>query len=228
MRKILTVFLVVSLFVMIFAPAAMAQDESVEAGLTPDSPFYFLKQLVEKIQYMFTFGAENKVELLNRFGEKRLAEAQKMIEKGKTDLVEGCLNRYQEHLKKAQGLAENLDNEEVCKKVTEATSKHMETLNGLLEKAPERARGSIEQAVEVSQTGCERAIEALQKKIQIQEHNEGEESEIRAEQQTRTQEMKEDTGECEYECECEQTQEQNQEHIQEEIKDQTKNKTVNR
>jgi len=219
MRKILTVFLVVSLFVMIFAPAAMAQDESVEAGLTPDSPFYFLKQWVEEIQLMFTFKAENKIELLNRFAEKRIAEAQKMIEKGKTDLAEKCLNRYEKHLNKTQGIIEKLGNEEVYMKVAEATSKHGRILNELLEKVPETAKESIGRAVEVSQTGHKRAEEALQKKIQIQEHNEGEESEIRAEQQTRTQEM-EDDGECKEECE--QIQEQNQEHIQEEIKDQTK------
>ncbi|MDO8886645.1 DUF5667 domain-containing protein [Candidatus Oleimmundimicrobium sp.] len=218
MRKILTVFLVVSLFVMVFAPAVMAQDESVEPGLTPDSSFYFLKVWVEEFQLMFTFRAENKVELLNKFAEKRIAEAQKMIEKGKIDLAEKCLSRYEKHLNKTQSIIEKLGNEEVYMKVAEATSKHERVLNELLEKVPERARDSIEQAIEVSQTGHNRAGEALQKvlqkKIQIQEQNEGEETMIKTEQQTKTQ-----TKECIEDCEeeCEQIQERTEEQIKEQL-----------
>ncbi len=215
MRKILVVFLVASLVVMIFAPTAMAQDELVEPGITPDSPFYFLKQWVEEIQLMCTFRAENKIEFLNRFAEKRLAEAQKMIEKGKMDLAEKCLNRYEKHLNKTQGISEKLGDEEVYMKVVEATSKHMRILNGLLKKVPARAEDSIKQAVEVSQTGYEKAEEAVQNKIQVQEQDEDEKNEIRIEQQTRIQ-LEECVKECEEECE------QIQKHAQEWVKEQTK------
>jgi len=218
MKKKLAIILVVSLFVMVFAPVALAQDESVEPGITPDSPFYFLKEWIEEIQVMFTFRAENKVELLNRFAEKRLAEAQKMIEKGKTDLAEKCLSRYEKHLNKTQDIIEKLGDEEVCMKVAEATSKHERILSELLGKVPNTAKESIGRAIEVSKTGHIRAEEALQKvlknRIQIQEQNEGEETGIKTEQQTKTQ-TKEQVENCEEDCE--QIQDCTQEQVKEQL-----------
>ena len=83
---------------------ALAQEvELPSPGLTPDSPFYFLKSWEEKIQLFFTFGAENKAKQYLHLSEVRLAEYKKMIEKGKTEIAEKTLDKYQKQLDRALG-----------------------------------------------------------------------------------------------------------------------------
>ena len=83
------IIIICCLFVFGFASAVLAQGEAstatqslANAGLLPDSPFYFLKTWKEKIQIFFTFGAENKARQFMHLAEVRLAEYQKMMENG--------------------------------------------------------------------------------------------------------------------------------------------------
>ena len=72
------------------------------SGLTPDSPLYFLKTWQEKIKLIFTFGEENKTKEYLRLSGVRLAEYQKMIEKGKTEIAQKPLDKYESQLKKLE------------------------------------------------------------------------------------------------------------------------------
>lgn len=214
MKRMLIVLLVASLLLTVAAPAVWAQEEAADPGLTPDSPFYFLKTWIEKIQLAFTFAPEKKVEVLNKLAEKRVAEARKMIEKGKPELAERCLERYEKHLGKAQEMAEKTKEEkaeEVYERVAEATSKHVEVLERVLEKVPEQAKGAaIKHAIKVSQHGHERALEALQKRIQIREKHEREQ-EMKQEQEKEQEQVQEQ----------ERVREQEQEQVQEQIGEQS-------
>ncbi|MEK7635690.1 MAG: DUF5667 domain-containing protein [Patescibacteria group bacterium] len=55
-------YLIISfLTAIVLTGIASAQASLPDAGLLPDSPFYFLKSWKESIQLFFTFNAENKV-----------------------------------------------------------------------------------------------------------------------------------------------------------------------
>lgn len=51
----------------------------VSAGLTPESPFYFLNKISDSLQELFTFSPEAKVKLQLAFAAERVAEAKAML-----------------------------------------------------------------------------------------------------------------------------------------------------
>ena len=159
--------LIISVFLFSLGAGVFAQEtELPDPGLTPDSPFYFLETIAEAIGTFFTFGDLKKAERYATLAAERLAEAQAVVEKGKPELVEKTLQRYEKQLnnsiaraKKAQ--AKNQNTEQVMLRVGKATSKHLEVLAEVYEKVPEQAKSAIENAMKASVKGHERAVEAL-------------------------------------------------------------------
>lgn len=67
---------------------------ATDPGITPDSTFYFLDKLAEKIVLIFTFSPEKKAEVLLEDANERLAEAQAMTDAGKDALAEKTAQDY--------------------------------------------------------------------------------------------------------------------------------------
>lgn len=77
------VALVASLFIFT-GGVALAQDQQINlpyAGLTPESPFYFLDRLGENLRQFFTFNPEAKAKLQIEFAGERIAEIKVIVEK---------------------------------------------------------------------------------------------------------------------------------------------------
>ena len=171
MKKI--TLLITLLILISFTMGVSAQEaELPEPGLTPDSPFYFLETITETIGTFFTFGDLKKAERHAVLSAERLSEAKAMVEKGKPELVEKTLARYENQLNKSvaraeKAMAKSKDAEkatEVVANVGKATSKHLEILAKVYEKVPEEAKPGIENAMKASLKGHEKAIEALKSK----------------------------------------------------------------
>lgn len=129
--------------------------------ITPDSPFYFLKTWRDSIQTFFTIGAENKAKQYLHLSEIRLAEYNKMVEKGKEDIAKKTLEKYENQLNRAVVNAEELkqkgkDITDLTQSIEKTTSKHLEVLQRNLEKAPEQAREGIQNAITNSSKQIER------------------------------------------------------------------------
>ena len=148
---------------------AVSQVELPDPGLTPDSPFYFLEIIAEEIGTFFTFGDLKKAERHAALAAERLAEAQVIAGKGKSELTEKTLARYEVQLQKsiarmekAQTKEENTERVmEVAAKTGKATSRHLEVLAEVYEKVSEEAKPAIENAMKASVKGHEKAVEAL-------------------------------------------------------------------
>ncbi len=78
---IMTAVLAASMFT---GGGVFAQNPQItlpSAGLTPDSPFYFLDRLGENLREFFTFNPEAKVKLQIEFAGERIAEIKVMVDK---------------------------------------------------------------------------------------------------------------------------------------------------
>jgi len=154
MKKIILSIIV---FSFLFRAITFAQEINLpQPGLTPDSPFYFLKLWKESIQAFFTFGAENKAKQFLYLAEVRLAEYQKMTEKGRNETAEKTLGKYENQLNNALAKIEELKNkgkdiENISEKIKTAAAKHIEILEKNLIKAPEAAKEGLKNAIENSQ-----------------------------------------------------------------------------
>ena len=160
-------------FLFSLGTGVLAQEtELPDPGLTPDSPFYFLETIAEEIVTFFTFGDLKKAERYATLAAERLAEAQAVVEKGKSELVEKTLARYEKQLNNSiaraeKAMAEDKNTEKamaVLAKVGKATSKHLEVLAEVYEKVPEQAKSAIENAMKASVKGHEKAVEVLKAK----------------------------------------------------------------
>ncbi|MBM4401778.1 MAG: hypothetical protein FJ044_00845 [Candidatus Cloacimonetes bacterium] len=137
-----------------------------DPGMLPGNPFYFLKSWSEDIGTFFTFGDVAKAERFLNLSEKRLAEANALANKGKSEIAEKAIGRYQEQLSRALAKAEEakakgLDTDEVLAKVSEATLKHQAVLADVYERVPEQAKPAIERAMQVGMRGHEEALKAV-------------------------------------------------------------------
>ncbi len=158
MKKILFSLIVLSF--LIGAVNVWAQNDNLSsAGITPDGPFYFLKTWQETIQTFFTFGAENKAKQFLHLADVRLAEYQKMIEKGKTEIAQKTLEKYEKQLNRAIQKIEELDSKGVdvkglSEKLSTTTLKHIDVLKENLLKVPESGKEGIEKALDVIRKGA--------------------------------------------------------------------------
>lgn len=161
MNKILLSFLIAVLFIGAFS--AMAQNNSLPSpGITPDSPFYFLKAWKETIQTFLTFGAENKARQFLHLADVRLAEYQKMIEKGKNEIAQKTLQKYEKQLDHALQKVEELktkgiDVQGAAQQIENTLNKHVEILKINLQNVPEAAKTGIQKALESSSKAIEKA-----------------------------------------------------------------------
>jgi len=149
-------------------------EEITDVGLLPDSPFYFLKTWWEEIQLFFTFDNVKKAEQQTKLATKRVVEAKKLVEKGKTEKAQKHLEKFQARIQKAVEKMEKAKNqgknvEELVEKLKANNIGQQEVLTEVYEKVPDKAKESILKAMENSTKGLENAIENVQKSGKAQE-----------------------------------------------------------
>ena len=86
------------------SPAYAESDEQldVSAGTTPDSVFYTIDQLNERLQLSITSDDEKKADLLLAYAQERLSESNEMVQQGKDEYVNKLIDQYTETLSKAE------------------------------------------------------------------------------------------------------------------------------
>jgi hypothetical protein len=148
MKKLVSILLILSFCILVLPSKAVAQEEAVttvKAGLTTESPFYFLDRWVEVIELFFTPEGK-KAEKMLEFAEERLAEMEEVTDVVTPEELEVLGEQYQKELDKieqGEGVSE-----EVKEKVREAREKHIQVLERVKENAPEQAQPKLEQVVE--------------------------------------------------------------------------------
>lgn len=122
-------------------------------GILPDSPFYFAKTLGEKIRGFFIFSEPARLKYQLKIAERRLNEAQVLLQKGKGDAASKIIERYQNvsdriNKRMEDAVAKGRDLGEVKDAVIEARSKHIQVLERVLERVPEQAKDAIQKVIE--------------------------------------------------------------------------------
>ncbi len=162
-KKILTGSLLFITFFLI-GGAVFAQEDAVLADpptieefediqeplLSPDSPFYFLRQWQEGVERFLTRSEEAHANLELKHAQRRVGEMKHLARVNKKELLERTQERWQNHIQKAQERAERVSEqrEVVRERVLEATSKHLAVLEKVYEQAPEEAKEGLQRAID--------------------------------------------------------------------------------
>ncbi len=146
------------LFLMLLAPtAAIAAPANVEAGLSPESRFYWFDRMAERITLLFTLDTQDKSQALSKIGLERLAEAEE-VESQET--VGSLISDYLKNQRQADDLAG--DDPDTLVGLNEDQAEALERLDGLIE----QSRGEHEQLAVQAIATTARLLEKQAKKLE--------------------------------------------------------------
>lgn len=167
MAKKLIIIFPLLFSIILFSGAAEAQSDWLpDPGISPDSPFYFLDIWGEKIGMFFAFNFEAKVKKALSYSEERIAEANYLAEKGKTEKIEEIAENYREQIKFAEEKTKEAgekgkDTKDALMQTAKAVSRHFGVFEGIIEKIPAKAGEAVAQAKEKSKSGYIQSLESL-------------------------------------------------------------------
>ena len=144
----------------------------VSPGLTPNSPFYFLDTLAERISLYLTFDTQAKAERALVHAEEKIAELNSLPDEKKEIYLRKVSDQLNHYLKLAETETAELETEEgpseaVTKKVLEVAGRHQVVLQRVYENAPEEVQAGITQALRNSQQLQER----IQTRLEIRKED---------------------------------------------------------
>jgi hypothetical protein len=116
--------------------------------ILPDSPFWKIKALRDRIWLLLTTNESKKVELNLLFADKRLGSSMILFEKGKTEIAYSTLTKAEKYLEEASLLEETArkggsDTSELNLRLANAALKHFEVMNEIISGAPEDVKPGI-------------------------------------------------------------------------------------
>ena len=164
---------------LLFVPILAFAHEPValpNAGLTPESPFYFLDKLGETLREFFTFNPEGKAHLQIDFAAERIAEIKIILETKGVNAkgLEVAESRLQANIAKAAGIVEGekskgKDVSELAKNISEDFDANKEALKQALkdqEHSLEAKEDELKAKIrEARQVGDATQVEALVKEL---------------------------------------------------------------
>lgn len=152
----------------------------VEAGVTPDSPFYFLDLLAEKVKLFFTTDPKELAETYARLALERMAEAQEMTEAEKTQYLEKLVDEYATAIQNARealekALAAGAQVKEVAALLDQA--ENVAALKVVLEKVPGEGKERIKlRLLENVAAGEVLKVKLAKAGVEVEEEKEQEEA----------------------------------------------------
>ncbi|OGM19235.1 hypothetical protein A2955_05135 [Candidatus Woesebacteria bacterium RIFCSPLOWO2_01_FULL_37_19] len=119
--------------------------------ILPDSSLWPLKALRDKIWLAVTTNPSRKAELKLLFADKRLVSSKMLFDKGKPEIAFSVLTKAEKYLEEANiqaGVNEKngSDTIDFITRLANASLKHYQVMEGLLEGAPEDAKPKIIEA----------------------------------------------------------------------------------
>lgn len=97
-------------------------------GILPDHPLYWLKMIRDRIQLIIFTSPAKKTSFLLHFADKRAAAAEKLLQKGKTQLAVTTYTKAEKYLEKAFLHMQDIKNTSNKEDFKKALLKHREVL----------------------------------------------------------------------------------------------------
>ena len=160
---------------LIVSPVAAQDDEPIldeileesqpeeEAGIGPDSPFYFLDSWGEAIRLALTFDGEKKAELRLKYAEEKLAELLE-LDPEEVEKLEIAIKRYENHIFAAQQGLKNLDKEKkekLAERLADRADHHQDVLDRIHDRAADKAKDRVEKARDKAEKHRQDALDRL-------------------------------------------------------------------
>lgn len=154
MKREATKTISIILAALLFAGTAAADTPDIPSpGITPDSPFYALEKVSERLELAVAqapvIGSEElEAKVRANHAAETLAEARAMAERNNTEQVEKLMNRYSKNMNKSIESASAANKTELKQRLRNVTNNQNNALAELDNKVPAQARKGIQKAME--------------------------------------------------------------------------------
>ena len=137
--------------------------------ILPDSSFWFLKAIRDKVWYGITTNLGKKAQLNLLFADKRLVSARMLFENGKPELAFETLEKSEMYLEEALSMETKArgrgdDTTEFLITLSKSALKHMEEISSILSLAPADAKPEIIKVMDQPKEIYEATVHLLQEK----------------------------------------------------------------
>jgi Domain of unknown function (DUF5667) len=135
-------------------------------GLLPDSPLYKVKALRDRIAFWLTFGEQDKARRELLYADKRINAAIFLVQGGKINLGVSTATKAEKYLESAVNRAigeakAGRDVKSLLSELAKACSKHLEVLDGLIQKVGGEGQKSLQVVYGTTQVSLEKVNQAL-------------------------------------------------------------------
>jgi len=133
------------IMVLLLCSMVFAADTEVEAGMSPDSPFYFMDTWWDEMRVRMANTFEDKERLRLEIAEERAAEIALMASRNDEKALAKAQEQHQKQLQRIEQL--NNESEQLRIQLQERMQKHIMTLGQVRENAPEEAQSGLDTAI---------------------------------------------------------------------------------
>ncbi len=120
MKKIIT-FLITLLLIVSISPI-FASAKTINAGIGPNSIFYFFDIAIEKVNLFFTFNPQEKAKLTLEYADERKAELEEIDKEKTPKIYEETVNRYKKQISYAKYVSLDIEEPEKKKEILSLVS----------------------------------------------------------------------------------------------------------
>src|SRR3989338_6060190 len=142
-KVLMWVFLVALTALIMISSASAHTEEEIEGsyGVLPQSPFYILDRMVEKIDVSFSFGEQDKISKLFRYADERVAEMRHIASAENPEGIDDAAKSHAELIRQIKSIHEksrNMGNLEFYAEFEKNIENHVMEISELDEAFPER------------------------------------------------------------------------------------------
>lgn len=141
------------LAIILTASGAAQQNQSsssVDPGLVPGDLFYPVESFVEDLEVSvagFIGGEDFKAKAMANNAQEKLAEAEQLAEKNKSEKAAEMTEKYAEEMNRSRSIAEKNGNRNLSGQIDDISRKNVERLEEVRKKVPGKAGEKIEEAI---------------------------------------------------------------------------------
>lgn len=146
---------------LLMSTVVLAETTDIEAGTTPDSPFYGLDVWWDEMRVKLSMGDAQKAKVRIMIAEERIAEMETMAKEANENGIEIARKEHQKQIQEYKSHQEKIGKDLAKTSLQERFQRHIMNMERVQLQVPEQAKESIAKAILNANQAFERAQEGI-------------------------------------------------------------------
>lgn len=145
---------ILAIFTAFLVAPGLAQSQSsnsgVDPGFLPGTPMHSFETAIERAEVRLAGligGPDMKAKAIANNAQERLAEANALAERNRSEDVSEAVEKYEEAMNRSQQISDRSNNSELSDQIRNVSRNNVEQLEQVRKRVPEQAREGIDRAI---------------------------------------------------------------------------------